>query len=446
MSLKKTAHSRTARVACLACLCSIALLSSPLLGDGVTLDKPVRLGTTKSDKSKLAGRVASFDEQGFELLDDKDKAKTVAWSELPARNAYDVFDRLLAKGTGEQWLTAGRVLYHLPDGKPQGEKAFARALRLDPKLKDQVEKAKPTPPVDPSAPPAGGKELLGEPGQVAGRDAVMKKFWAPETPEERAASVKELKEFAEKTAKVKDGSLKLLETEYFLFYTDLKPAEAEKWRGLLDKMYARLAELFGVEKGRNIWRGKAMVFVFSKQDDYRKFELETYGNVLTENSGGKCHGRGNGFVHIVFFRQPKESGFAQVLVHEATHGFVHRYRSHVSVPSWVNEGLADVMATELVPDPARVPARRVRALDSMRQYKGVGDDFFTVNGIAGWQYPIAENLSAFMIQQNKKGYVAFINALKDGLSMDEALEQKYGVNKERILQAFLDHMGVKLKK
>src|SRR5918992_5846214 len=141
MLLKKTAHSRTRRVTTLASLCCLALVASLALAGGVTLDKPVRLGTTKSDKTRLAGRVASFDEQGFELLDDKDKAQTVAWSELPARNAYDVFDRLLTKGTGEQWLTAGRVLYHLPDGKPQGEKAFNRALRLDPKLKDQVEKA-----------------------------------------------------------------------------------------------------------------------------------------------------------------------------------------------------------------------------------------------------------------------------------------------------------------
>src|SRR5918993_599414 len=178
MSLQKTARRSACRVTGLASLCCAALVASLALASGVTLDKPVPVGTTKSDKSKVAGRVASFDEQGFEVLDAKDKATTVAWSELPARNAYDVFDRLLTKGTADQWLTAGRVLYHLPEGKPHGEKAFARALRLDPKLKDQVEKAKTTPPTDPSAPPAaGGKEMIGEQGAVAGRDAVMAKLW-----------------------------------------------------------------------------------------------------------------------------------------------------------------------------------------------------------------------------------------------------------------------------
>jgi hypothetical protein len=440
MLLKKTAHSRTGGVACLACLCCLALVASLALADGVTLDKPVRLGTTKSDKTKLAGRVSSFDEQGFELLDDKDQKKTIAWSELPARNAYDVFDRLLTKGTADQWLTAGRVLYHLPDGKPQGEKAFNRALKLDSKFKDQIEKAKTTPP----AAPKSGEEMVGESGKVTGRDAVMKKLWGPQTPDEQAAAVKELKEFAEKTSKYKEGALVLLETEYFLFYSDLKPDEAQKWRGLLDRMYGRLAELFGVEKGRNLWRGKALVFVFSKPEDYRRFQLQSH-KTDPKDSAGMCHSFGNGFVHIAFYRQPQEMQFAHVLVHESVHGFLHRYRSHIDIPSWANEGLAEVIASELVPRAPEARSRRSRATESLRQRKGVGDNFFTAPQIEAWQYPVAENLCAFMIQQNKRGYVDFINGIKDGLSVEEALDKKYGAGEARIVPVFINSMGVKQK-
>jgi hypothetical protein len=429
----------TRRATWVALVALLSLTVSLVTAGTVTLERSVRVGTTRSDKTKVAGRVASFDEMGFQLVDDKDKSQTVGWSELPARNASDVFEKLLAKGTGEQWATAGHVLYHLPDGKPLGEKAFAKALRLEPTLKDQVEKAKSTPP---AAAADDAKEMLVDPAEASGPDAVLKKLWGVQKPEEQAASVKELKDWAEKTAGWKNGSLRLLETEYFLFYSDLQPAEAQRWRGLLDRMYARLAELFGVEKGRNLWRGKALVFVFSKPGDYQRFQRESH-KTDPAGSAGMCHTYSNGYVHIAFYRQPQEMLFAHVLVHESVHGFIHRYRSHVTVPSWANEGLAEVIAAELVPRPPEARQRYTRAQESLRQRKGVGGDFFNARNIAAWQYPVAENLCSFMIQQNKRGYVEFINAVKDGMGVEEAMEQKFGAPQSRLVPAFLNAMGVK---
>ena len=48
-----------------------------------------------------------------------------------------------------------------------------------------------------------------------------------------------------------------------------------------------------------------------------------------------------------------------------------------------------------------------------------------------------------MIQQNKKGYVAFINGIKDGLSWDESLRTHYGVTPEQLVNAYGNSMGVK---
>ena len=52
--------------------------------------------------------------------------------------------------------------------------------------------------------------------------------------------------------------------------------------------------------------------------------------------------------------------------------------------------------------------------------------------IDGWQYPVAESLTTFMIRQSKSNYVAFINAIKDGLSWQESLEQKYHAPLDRL--------------
>jgi len=290
----------------------------------------------------------------------------------------------------------------------------------------------------------GYRALLGVPiakeGNLIGVIAV-----ARDSPGQFAADDVELvKTFADEAAKNLDRPLQLNETKYFLFYSDLPPQDARNWAGLLDRMYGRLAELFGVEKGRNLWRGKALVFVFSKPEDYRRFQLQSH-KTDPKDSAGMCHSFGNGFVHIAFYRQPQEMQFAHVLVHESVHGFLHRYRSHIDIPSWANEGLAEVIAAELVPRAPEARSRRSRATESLRQRKGVGDNFFTAAQIEAWQYPIAENMCAFMIQQNKRGYVDFINGIKDGLSVEEALDKKYGAGEARIVPVFINSMGVKNK-
>src|SRR2546429_106147 len=92
----------------------VALNSAP----AAPVDPPVRVSTTTADKSKVAGRVTAFDDAGFDVLDAKDAARRVAWADLPARNAIEVYGLLLAKGTAADWLAAGRVLGGLPEGKP----------------------------------------------------------------------------------------------------------------------------------------------------------------------------------------------------------------------------------------------------------------------------------------------------------------------------------------
>ena len=421
--------------------------------DAVKLDKPVRVSTVATDKSKVAGRIASYDATGFELLDDKNAPKQVKWSSLPPAKVMEVYAVLLPKGTAQDWITAGRVMYHLEGGKDVGEKAFARALRLDSRVKAAIDEAKKAPPAAVAATPGPGGgsgksgktgELVGEPGKVDTQEAVLKRLWGPQSEEDQAKAVAALKDFVAKHPKLKDGSLGLYETKYFLFYSDLKRDEAEHWAALLDKMYDRLAELFAVPKGSNIWRGKCLIFVFAKPDAYHEHEAKTY-QTDSKGSAGMCHSFGNGFVHVAFYRQPQELMFAHVLVHESVHGFIHRYRSHVYIPNWANEGLAEVIASELVPQKARATDSKFRAAQGVRENDGVGGNFYSARNIEAWQYPVAEQLAAFMIAQNKKGYVAFINAVKDGVLADEALTKHFGASRDRLTAAYIESLGIKKK-
>ena len=266
--------------------------------------------------------------------------------------------------------------------------------------------------------------------------------WPELTTEAHAKMIKRLKAFSDQTTEKINNNLRLLETKYFLFYTDLPNAEARKWAHLLDKMYNRLCKLFGIEKGTNIWYGKALILVFSQENDYRRF-WPVMMDVAPGDSAGMCYSYGDGRVVIAFYRQPHEMDFATVLVHESVHGFLHRYRSPERIVSWANEGLAEVIAYELVPKGTWIPRKEQRAKKEMKKRGNMGGDFFSAEHIDGWQYGVASGLTAYMIKQHKKGYVAFINGIKGGTPWEKSLAKNYGVPVKRLVYFYGKSIGIK---
>lgn len=266
--------------------------------------------------------------------------------------------------------------------------------------------------------------------------------WPDLSAEQQTAAVETLKKMSDEIQTKLDRPCQLYETQFFLFYSDLPARQANNWANLLDKMYARLCETFGVPKGKDIWQGKALVFVFSRQDDYMHFESEI-GKVDAKGTAGMCHSFSNGNVVIAFYRQPEELEFAHVLVHESVHGFVHRYRSRVFVPSWANEGLAEVIATDLVPQRGRRDMVKTMAREGLQQHHNSMGNFFTAEHIEGWQYPVAQSLCEFMITAGKKNYVDFINGIKDGMSWDDALSKRFHAPVDRLVPVFGQTLGVK---
>jgi hypothetical protein len=428
------------------------------VAEKVTLDKPVPVAQKKADKSKINGRIVAYDEDGFDVKGKGDETQTVRWDELDARGVFVVRKSLIGPKDAVAHLELGRILLGIEGGQEWAEKAFALALKIDPGFKGQVDDVREEGPAgagkaaaddgelvrDEDAPAkdmAEGSAARGSGPKTVG--SVDQQYWGTLTDEQQAEALATLKEFAEETKKTMGKELRLYETKYFLLYSDLPVQEAKNWSGLLDRMYAKLAEMFGIEKGVNVWRGKALVFVFAADADYRRFQVAMHQTDPGE-SDGMCHSYGDGMVHIAFYRQPEELEFAHVLVHESVHGFLHRYKTPVNIPSWANEGLAEWIANQLVPRPGRAQESHRYAKYVLQQHGSLGE-FFETDHIVGWQYPVAEMLTTFMIERNKKGYVAFINGLKEGLGVEEALETKYKAPRDRVVDAFARAIGVRLK-
>jgi len=404
---------------------ALLLAPSVALAGRVAVERRVTVSFAKSDKSKLSGRVASYNETSFELVKADSEHVEVKWSELDASNLSLVRSALItAKPDAQAWLNLGRELRRLPGGEKLAEKAFDNAYR-DPKLKSAVDAAR--------------KEPIKPLGEAAEQDPAGP--WKLLNADEQAKALQELETFAADTKKAMNLELSRQETDYFLIYSDLKSTEAKKSAELLDRMYLKLAELFATGKGVNIWRGKALVFVFKESKDYKRFQGLMH---KTDPGGafGMCHNFPNGEVHIAFYRQPDEKAFTHVLVHESVHGFLHRFRTPASVPSWINEGLAETVAMELVPrhfspddDLAATKAAAKTGVESHGTSLG---GMFDAKPIDDWQYPVAQSITEFLIRRNRRGYVSFIVAIKDGMSWPDALSEKLKADRAALVKGFGD--------
>jgi len=414
------------------------------------IDPPTRVFFKISDEQPLRGTMFSWDEQGFDYRDAEGEAHRASWTDIGVRDQFYVQQRLIDGRSADQWLRLGARLLPQEGGKPYADQAFKRAERLKPELASVIKQlrdgadlagideptdgeAEPTPDKsqDMHAQGSGGPRVVGQ---------VDDRAWPEQTPEQRAAAIERLKAVGERASK-EVTRVALLETEYFLFYTNMGADEAKRWAGLLDKMYHRLCELFDLPEGENIWSGKCLILVFRDKEDFQQFEKQVHRNNMPDWAAGLCTQYGSGDVHVSFYRQPNAHRFADILVHETVHGFLHRYRTGHRVPSWANEGLAEYIAAELVP---RATSPRYR-YDKAKELLGEGGHkaFFENRHIQPAQYHLAYIITAYMIAQNKTGYVDFIRAVKGGMPWPEALTEKFGAGHEKILYVLSRQLGVK---
>ncbi len=386
-------------------IASFFLFAFPALAPAVELNPPVPVNSTTIRRDFIVGRITRYDDNAFTYVDPRHETHTIPWSDLDPAHQYSMHEQIWGRGTADQWLGFGKHLLAMTNGNVPADKAFTRALRLDPSLKDKIDAIKQgkdtdQPAASPSSSPPLSPGQAGDEGDSQPTTAASSAPWPALSESDQLAAIRDCKSALDEIRQKLDPNLALYETKYFLFASDLQPAEARRWADVLDRMYQRLAELFAVPPGKNIWRGKALVIVFSERNTYNKFEQQFYHNDAS-NTGGICHALPDGDVKIAFYRGADDQRFAHVLVHESTHGFLHRYRSPIHIPSWANEGLAESIAYDLVPAPGLVASAKADARADLQTHKNLAD-IFTADHIANSRYPTCFVLTDMLIQKDKR--------------------------------------------
>src|SRR5262249_33484691 len=146
-------------------------------------------------------------------------------------------------------------------------------------------------------------------------------------------------------------------------------------------------------------------------------------------------------VVISCYRGNDPNDFAQMLIHETSHGFIHRYKTKVRLPNWVDEGMADLIGAELIPASTAVKNREIRALQTLAQRPSLGG-LFNAERIEAWQYGVASNLNRFMLQSSRENYVRFIENLKAGDKREAALKDAYGGTPEQLVESYAQAIHV----
>lgn len=335
------------------------------------------------------------------------------------KNSFKFVSWTLPKG-GKQKLAANTLLHFATDEgvydvvQDPATKAF---LLLDLNRRDEL-----------------AKERLAKSGYM---------LWEEPSSEEREQTIEDAKKLFKRTQDLfPDRPFQLHETDFYLFFTDLPAEQVAGYVTNLDTMYRQLCLAFGILPDKNIWKGKCPVLAFMNADQYHQFEAQIMENPSSAGTQGLHHGYGDGRVVVAVFSGKDPAQFAAVLVHETAHGFVHRLRSNVHIVGWLNEGIADWITGVAVPASNVVSRRQSDALAFLRTHRSM-DGFFTPDKrLTSTEYGIASSLTEFMLQTDSNLYRAFLMAIKDGYSLENALKLTYDCNPGELVQSFGNSIGV----
>jgi len=379
------------------------------------------------------------------------------WFEIDGRDVWDTYRRLMDIEDARQWVGLGWALLRCALDQEEfaerigghAERAFSRALDLDPATTEAIAQARRDIETLRQEREALRKAIEAEKLRTISPEAGE---WRPQpwpdlTHEEQNSAVLTMRVEAAKILDKVSLDLVPVETEYFLFYSDMPRTETAQWARELDKMYARLAEIFDLADGRNIFWGKAVIMVFNDQDRFRLVEAQAFNHLASPWAAGFCHQRGP-MVFVNFYRQPNDFDFAAVLVHETVHGFMHRYRTPVRLPTWANEGFAEYVASISFRHSPVDRARREQAVGFVRGGGNVGTILAmeyqdnTWPGPESIGYSVSYLLVSLMIQDRPRNFGKWVEAVKQGKDWRQALVEDFGTDIGTLVDRFARYFQV----
>ena len=233
----------------------------------------------------------------------------------------------------------------------------------------------------------------------------------------------------------------VVEAKYWVLYADMPIDQAKNLALRMDDMYETVAKMFALPVGLNIFHGKAVVIVSATEAHYRAIEMAAFNSMPPPGAIGLCHMVGPKVV-VTAYKSEDANRFMATLVHEASHGFMHRYGSPLRLPSWADEGYAEYLAAESFPNSTTKGDRKPQGLEWIRS--GTHDvlDVIQMNyedgswpGADAIGYAIGYLTVDYLMQTNRQAFGEWVKDVKSGIPWEEAFKNRFGWNVKQLSQA-----------
>jgi hypothetical protein len=425
-----------------------AILCSGALGlargelKATTLAKPMPVKVTLAGTfENIDGSLIRYDAASLVIRTDKGE-RDLKWLGLTRLTQYALRKQLVDPKSAAEWRDLAQLAMKLDMGK-EAEIAFANAARIDPASKGNgVAMLSGTAPAP--APAAAAPELVDVPEvgavsttpRLALRNATSKPGipakgakYQKATPEEHAEAIA----YAEQRARiVADGmhiKLETIKTAHFIIFTNWDPLEYRFLKTNCENAYSAVSRQFDIPVTENVFVGLLPVFMFVTRDEFAKYANEYDKLPVPADVSGYFTQHADGGGHMVMWKPiitktgvgQAEERWGHTLTHEFTHAFISRYRSNQWVPRWLNEGLAEVIASGPFPRSYVHPYAKMMAGKKF-DFQALFDD---KQMPPGEMYPVMQTMVEALIGEDRKAFLKMFDDIKDGMDPEAAMRKNY---------------------
>lgn len=417
----------------------LVVLLVAVCGSAALAKGPIDVSFETQKGEKISGRMQTWNSGTF-----TGTFGTFEWNQLSAPQAWHLLGQLIDENRADQWMSAARAMKNVAGGEPAARRAFEWARWLSQQMTNEAAQSLNDLPeggmdhwppicpgdIDAMAPPQGTNWRVNPWTYFNDVQQVYVELVTKKT----QANLERLK-----------MPLKRYENEWFLLYADLKPEEAAAWLQRLANVHRSLARIFGNPPGGNVFQGKAVVLMARTRDEFAQLCKSAPGAADVTDTAGFMTPDGPD-VYVTLWNDPDRAHLEHTLAHETTHAFMWRLWSNAVFPRWFDEGFADY-SSAILGNHAMLDNAHWKAVRQFVLSDGPVDAVLDLPcRHSGWPgprqigYGVSYYLVRFMFETNPRGAVNFVKALKLGKPWSGALREEFGMDRNALVKAFIDHM------
>lgn len=261
-------------------------------------------------------------------------------------------------------------------------------------------------------------------------------------------------------------NLKNFKTDHFsINYTMTIDGFTKQLPKTLEAFLKLFKKIMNISNDTKVYQGRLEIFFWEKRSEYLNFSAKFEG-FNAGASGGYFTITKMGWPRI---NLPLENSYSGekgrraralfVLFHEGTHALFAKYRTDVSLPTWLNEGLADYFAFAVMDAYYKKYKSMIKAKknhlryiksglksDRLRTFRELFHQQGTAGGADTGAYALGWLTVSYLFRNHKKRFVKFLKSCKDSTVLAGNSSTKISAkSREALMKKLKESQNIKKK-